>query len=750
MPFERELAFTEAYRAHQNDPPAVREYECLKVQIPQSFRPLKNIDTDLFEGRIEDALIGFHPIFAGNDEIDKVAYCIREDRCDALLQKMEEEGTYSAEYLGRVRGMLAFWKRENTVSKVQARMTGEMRRSMTGVNFKTESGAAYPLYRIAGVNLDARKLFRLGLPGLIDEIKEKAARPGFEASRPLYDAMAGVLEILRDVCALYAQELDGHAKTCASPARQRELSIMRDSLLHIRDAAPATLHEAIQLLILYMLASGSREIGRLDDFLGDFYMRDLAAGVITRPLAVRMVVNFFDIIEEEFARDTRAIIGGVGRHNVKAADEFALVVLDALDERPFGWQPQVSLRWYRDLDARIYDRALEILGKGRTFPLLYNDEVNVPAVMRAMDVSRNIAEQYSFFGCGEYMIAGKSIGTPNALINVAKALEVTLYNGVDPVTGKEIGLKTGEITDDLNFEEIFSRFSAQIAYFADLCGSFKELVYDVCNEESAFLLVSILTDDCIDRGRAVFDGGIWHLGGTVETYGNITTADSLAALKEIACEQKKLPLTALVNMLDADFEGYEAERQLLLNAHKYGNDCDAADQVAVRMHELVCNAVRRQKDRTRLDSLLVVVINNNANVCIGENTGATPDGRKKGVFLSNGNAAYNGRDHEGVTALMKSMTKLESSIHAGASHNFKFSPALFRGDAAGIKGLLAGFFALGGQQANISVVDQRDLEDAMLHPENHENLIVRVGGYTARFVSLDEHTQRDVLSRTAY
>ena len=746
-PFECELKFTQAYKNNINSDKATREYECLKEQIPQSYRTLKNKDIDIFVGRIENALIGFYPIFAGNDELDKTAYCINEDKCYKLVGEMEEQGEYDQEYINVVKEMISFWHDENTVTKIRKRMPEQMIQSITGDNYNTEIGACYPLYRIAGIHLDAKKLLRYGLNGLINLINEKVLEK--PDSKPLYKAMIGSLTLLKDVCKLYVDELEILISECDNDIRKSELYFMQQSLKNIKEEKPQTLHEAIQLITIYMLSNGTREIGRLDDYLGDFYVKDLEQGIITREFAVRMVVNFFEIIEEEFTRDTRAIIGGFGRENEKNADEFSLVVLDALDLRPYNFQPQVSLRYYKGSDERLYDRSIEILAKGRTFPILYNDDVNITSVMNAMNVSKELAEQYAFFGCGEYMISGKSIGTPNALINMAKILEITLHNGIDPITQKKIGVETGEIYDNMTFEDLMERFETQVGFFADLAGSVKELVYDICNEESSFILASILYDDCINRGKALLDGGVYHLGGTVETYGNITVADSLCAIKEVIFEQNKFPITKLIEILKLDFVGYEEEQRALLNAEKFGNDYDDADQVAVRVHEMICHAIKRQNERTRLDSLLVVVINNSMNVGMGSCTGATPDGRKAYQYLSNANGAYNCQDKEGVTALMKSMTKLDTSIHAGANQNFKFSIDLFQNHDK-IKALLNGFFALGGQQTNISVVNQKDLEDALIHPENHENLIVRVGGYTARFVYLDKKTQQDILMRTAY
>lgn len=750
-PFERELNFTRAFKKYLNSDKAIREYHCLKEQIPQSFLTLKNKDTDIFVGRIKDARVGFYTLFAGNDGIDKCGYCIREDLCEQELADIIKEGTYEESYINEIKEMLAFWHNRYTVAKIRDNYSEDMIRSFPDdYDYHVKTSAIYPLYRIAGVNLDYKKLLKYGLLGLIELIQSKLSSTTDDKKKVLYESMIGSIEIMQEVCKIYEDEMDRLVDACENEERKQELLLMKTSLGNIRRNRPQTLHEAIQLITLYMLATGAREMGRIDSYLSEFYIRDKNAGIITRDSAIRMLVCFFDIIEEELIRDTRVIVGGIGRENDEIANEFALIVLDTIERRPLNYLPQVSVRLHKNFDSKIYGRSLEILATGSTFPMFYNDDVNIPAVMRAMDVPRNVAEQYTFFGCGEYILEGKSIGTPNALINMAKVLELTLNNGVDPVTGKFIGIKTGEITDDVTFEELVERYWKQMQYGVDLAGKFKEMVYDGCNEDSSFLLVSVLMDDCIERGKAIFDGGIYHLGGTIETYGNITTADSLTAIKEVVFDQKKFPISRLTEMVRTNFEGFEHERKMLKNASKFGNDYDAADNIAIMVHEGICNMIRNQRNKLRLDSLLAVVINNGTNVGMGQKTGATPDGRKALEPLSNANSAFSGCDKEGITALMKSMTKLDTSIHAGANQNIKFSPSLFeKNKEVGMK-LLDSFFELGGQQTNLTIVNQKDLEDAMINPEKHENLLVRVGGYTAKFVTLEKDLQKDILKRTAY
>jgi len=361
-----------------------------------------------------------------------------------------------------------------------------------------------------------------------------------------------------------------------------------------------------------------------------------------------------------------------------------------------------------------------------------------------------VAEHYSFFGCGEFMLDRRSIGTPNSALNIAKVLELTLFNGYEPRTEERLGLQTGEFTSKTTFDELVARFKQQMDFFCYAAGQIQDIIYKACAEQATFLQASILLDDCVARGRGFLDGGISHLGGTVETYGNVTAYDSLTAIRTAIYEEGYLTAEALLAALKTDFADNEVLRRRLRHAPKFGNDDPRADDLAAELHEYICQGIRRQKNATSMDSFLVVVINNSMNVTLGLHVGATPDGRHADTLLSNGNNPTNGCDTKGLTALIRSMTKMDTSIHACGNQNLKVSPAMFQLDAAGIKAVISAFFRLGGQQLNLSMVDQAALEDAMIHPEQHEDIIVRVGGFSARFVTLAPDVQQDILHRTAY
>ena len=746
---ERELAFTECYRKNAMEDKAVRESRCMEVQISTYF--VSPEEGDLIAGRISRPYVVFAPCLEG-DGIDKVGYCINETACRQLAERIKEDASYDEGYRLRVQNMIDFWRTENTNTKIRRRFPAWWEGSMGGDAYNTDNAAIHPLYRLAGVNLDFRKLFSLGICGLRDEALRYAAGRMEQAS--FYEGIAAVMEAVRGVILDYRKEALALAAQ-ANEERRVQLMQMAEVLENIADKPPVTMREAVQLQCIYMLACRCVEIGRIDDYMGDFYVRDLKAGRITKDEAVALLNNSFSIIETQSGRDTRVIIGGMGRRSEKAADSFAMLVMDVLEVRKDHFYPQISLRFCKDMNQAVYDRALEIIAGGCTFPMLYNDDVNVPSVMRAMDVPRKVAQQYSFFGCGEYMLARKSIGTPNTALNVAKILELVLHDGINPATGRlcgpaAAGRPVRRLADIRDFRELMELVEEYLSFFIDISGGFEELLYDVCGEEACFLQYSALLDDCMEKGKPMLGGGLAHLGGTVETYGNITLADSMTAIAHTVYQNHTIGMERLVEALDRNFDGYEEERRLLLAAPKFGNDHEEADAIAVRLHEFICGTIRNQRTKTRMDSFLAVIINNNMNSTLGRFVGATPDGRLAGTFLSNGVSPYNGQDREGVTALIRSLTKMDTSIHAGGNQNMKFSPRMFRGENPPARAFLSAFFAGGGQQVNLSVVDQEDMEDALIHPECHENLTVRVGGFTARFIDLDERTQKDVLSRTAY
>ena len=478
-------------------------------------------------------------------------------------------------------------------------------------------------------------------------------------------------------------------------------------------------------------------------------MKDLEHGV-SEEEELDILVSFWKIVNRrKTIFDGRVIIGGKGRRNPENADKFANLAMKA-SLKVNDVLPQLTLRFYKGQDTDLLEQALDDIGQGCTFPLLYNDDINIPSVSTAFKIDLKEAENYVPFGCGEYTIYHKSFGTPSGVIDLLKALEMTIYNGIDPIDGERRGLPTGEFGNYENFEDFFSAYQQQVEHIVEALALQEKIEYDVCAQESPFLMFSMLYDDCIENGKPIFNGGIRYLGGTLETYGNSNAADSLLAIKNLVFDEQKIKQEQLPTILKANFEGFDLERLWMQNAPKYGNNIKEADDMLERVHDHVCNFTRDQAEKVGLHNYLVVIINNHANTILGRKTHASADGREAFSPMANANTPSSGMDKNGITSMLNSIAKPKTDIHAGAVQNIKFSKELFNGKRPITRALLDTYFDNGGAQAMITVLGKEDLENAIKHPEQHQNLMVRVGGFSARFVELDKDVQQEILARTIY
>lgn len=740
-----EQEFTRVYRAHLSSGLAKREAACLAVSLPAAALPPEK--GDWFVGRRVYRPLGVSPSY-WNDEtdgLDHVSYYADLDRIERVLNR-EDQNEENRRALSE---MLAFWRQENVNAKVRKRFDPEMQRELPSDYWTSDSGVIFGLYRLAGAQLDYDKLVRLGLPGLKEEVTRRLSQSGNgEKQRDFLSALLSLLDTLTGSLRDYERQLALQLRSADETDRAR-LSAMLRCVRNLQEKAPSSFMEAIQLVWLYSSFSGTLDFGRADEYLGDWYVHDTDAGILTHGHALTLLLSFYQLMQQVHNRDTRMILGGLGRRNPENADRFALIAMEA-SALHGEMQPQVSLRMYKGMDPAVRKAGLDFLQKGMSYPLLYNDEASIRAVMRGMKVSRETAAQYAFFGCGEYVLNRMSMGTPNDIINLAKALEVTLHAGIDPVDGKPHGLNLGALEDFDTFDKLLAAYKRQTEYFTRIAARHQRLVYDTIRESGAMLMLSLLSLDCIERALPAIDGGIRFLAGTYETYGNITTADSLTAIRRLVYEEKRLTLRELVHILDVNFEGYEEERRRMLACPKFGNDDPEADAMAAEVNRHIFDFTEAQAEPNGLSSYLVVIINNDANVVLGRKTLATADGRPAFTYLSNGNGPMAGMDTCGLTCLIRSMASTDMSRTAGTAQNLKLSRDLFIHHREQLNGLIDTAYELGILSLNVSVMDPGEMEDAMIHPELYPNLFVRVGGFSARFTQLDPGTQQDVLHRTMY
>jgi pyruvate-formate lyase len=449
--------------------------------------------------------------------------------------------------------------------------------------------------------------------------------------------------------------------------------------------------------------------------------------------------------------DGRIIVGGRGRKDPEAADMFTRLSMRVAKSLRYV-EPQFTLRFDKNTPEDIFDSALDVIGAGATYPTLYNDDVNIPAVMRAMRVDEKTAEQYVPFGCGEFVIQGQSTGTPNTCINLLKTLSIALNEGSDPMDGKRkngpVYLKPAEQIE--SFDEFYGQYRELLNYYFDRSAKAQVRSNEIMNGEVSFLFSSILTADCIGRGRAILDGGVRYLGGTNETYGNINASDSLYAVKTLVFDKKKYSLSEVRDAANADFIGYERMRRDLFECAKYGNDDPDADALAADLFEFTANGIRDRGIKAGMAYYLIVISNNQLNTEWGRRTSASPDGRQRGTFMNPANNPQGGANKSGPTAMLNSLAKFDAGLHGGSVQNLKMTPALWNGSRDKIKHMLRTYFARGGCQLMVTIIDRGTLEDAVRDPDSYRDLIVRVSGFSAVFVNLEPDIQQEIMSRVLY
>jgi pyruvate-formate lyase len=727
--FALELAFTDTYRQHITDHPAIREAHCLRTLFPALFEPMR--PGDRFAGRISYRPVGFGLELASGGP---GYYCHTE-------QLQPRLAALAPDQRAAVEDMIAFWQNEATIEgKLIPRLP-------PAVLTATTTPVAEMGGRLAGSVLDFGKLIRLGLPGLRAEIEQARPRGGDD---PLYQAMLMALDLLTDVIHDYARQARQMAAQSADEFAERDLLTIAALLDQITREKPSSFRAGLQLFWLYALISGTVNYGRMDVVMGDLLAADLDAGKLSETEALALLQALWQMMaDRKIIFNGRVFIGGLGRPNVENADRFALLAMEAT-RTVIEIEPQLTLRFYTGMNPALMAKALDVIGEGRTFPMLFNDDVNVPAVMHGFNVDRSVAERYLPYGCGEYALEGVSFGSPNCGFNLLKALEVTLHNGHDVLTGRQIGLDLGGLDRFVTYDDLWQAYTQQVEFHVRALADRHKLEYAAEAESAAFLYISMLYDDCIARGRSLVNGGIRYQGGIIETFGIVNTGDSLAAIKRLVYDQQVLTLPQLVAALDADFQGYEREYRLIMNAPKYGNDHDEVDRVVQAVSDQVAQTTYQQAERLGFHYFLIVNINNYANVTFGQQTAASADGRRSGAPLANGNTPTAGNDRCGVTAFLNSIVKLDPTSHAGYTHNMKFTRQMFTTERPKLEFLLDTYFANGGTQAMITVVSRGDLEAALREPDQYRNLIVRVGGFSARFVELDPAVQMDLIQRTLY
>ena len=592
---------------------------------------------------------------------------------------------------------------------------------------------------------DYERLLAVGLPGLIADA---------ERSQELHADDPQRVAFLKSVVGAL-QGVQSHLRrwSVCEAVTDTNLRRMADELA---DRAPATFHEALQLVILIhsvfqMDNRYAMALGRLDQYLHPFYQRDLHSGILTRDQAAGLIEHLFAKLADR-GDIQNVCIGGLTPEGDDATNDLSHMCIEAVKRiaRPGG---NLTARIHRGTSMDFLRACADCMRGGSGFPAVYNDEIEVAALIK-QGYAPEDARDYCFVGCIEAFIPGKQAPWADSRFNLLRCVDLAMRGGRDGLTGNQLGPATPLPRSWSDFWEAFvKQVRAGVdSHAARVCEAEREA--DARCHELTSPLLSALTADCLKRGLDVNAGGArYPANHGIAGMGIGSTADALAAIKRLVYDSGRYTLGDMVRMLDADFVGYEQDRmRLLRDPPKYGNDEGDVDAIAADAAEAFCRTVLRHRTPSggRFWPLMAANIQ---NVSAGYEVGATPDGRKAREPVSDAASPSFGRDRHGPTAVIRSVAKLDYGLAPGGNVvNMKVHPSSVAGESGlnALAALIRTCFDLGGVQLQFNTVDRTVLMDAMEHPERHADLVVRVSGFSAYFTRLDPAVQADVLARTEH
>ena len=622
------------------------------------------------------------------------------------------------------------------------------------------------------------KIYKKGMLDFIEEIDEQIGQLDFEHDREAFDKKEE-LEAMKIAAIALIKFAERYAKLAKEMAEKEKNEKRKAELLQIAQVcswvpahAPRTFHEALQYywfvhlgVITELNGWDAFSPGKLDKHLYPFYKRDIEDGRLTREKAKELLeclwVKFHNhpappkvgITAEESSTYTdfaQINIGGVREDGTDNVNELSYLLLDVVEEVRLV-QPNASIHVSKKNPDKFIKRAMEIVKTGFGQPSIFNSDAVVMELLR-QGKSIEDARCGGTSGCVESGAFGKENYTLTGYFNIPKILEVTLHNGKDPLSGKQIGLKTGNFEDFKTFEELMVAFKKQLKYFIETKIEGNLIIERIYAKNMPAPFLSILIDDCIKNGKDYYNGGARYNSSYIQGVGTGTITDSLAAIKQVVFEEKRLGKKEFLNMLDRNFEGYELHRQYLLNkTHKYGNDDDYADHIMKEVFEEFFKNIDG-RPTYRGGQFRINMLPTTVHVYFGSKIGATPDGRKAFEPISEGISPVQGMDKNGPTAVLKSAAKMDHIKTGGTLLNLKFTPDLLK-DQKGIEAvvkLIRTYFRLDGHHVQFNVVSAETLRDAKRHPEKYGDLIVRVAGYSDYFCHLNEKLQDEIIKRTEH
>ncbi len=669
--------------------------------------------------------------------------------------------------------IIPFWRGRSLRDRLLAAMTPEWKDAYEAGIFTEFMEQRTPGHTVLG-----DKIYTKGLLDIKKDIEESLARLDFYNDPEALDRKEELeaMSIAADGLMIYASRYAELARSLAaeekSPQRKKELEKIAEVCDWVPAHAPRDFWEALQYYWFVHVGVtteyntwDSFNPGRLDQHLYPFYKKGLDEGSLTRDGAKELLEAFWvkfnnqpappkvGVTAEESGTYTDFAlinVGGLKPDGSDGANELSYLILDVIEEMRI-LQPSSMVQMSAKNPDSLLLRALKIVRTGFGQPSIFNSEAIVQELMRQGKTVED-ARQGGSSGCVEAGAFGHEAYILTGYFNLPKVLEITLNNGVDPRTGKKIGLETGGPRNFGSFEELISAFGKQLKHFIDIKIRGNNVIEKLYATYLPAPFLSLFIDDCVGKGKDYHDGGARYNTRYIQGVGLGTITDMLASLKYNVFDQKIVTLDELLRALGQNFKGYERLRDRLLNkTPKFGNDDDYADELARRVFDLYFGLIDGRPTvcggKYRINLLPTTV-----HVYFGKVTGATPDGRLAGEPVSEGISPVQGMDRKGPTAVIKSEGKLDHIKTGGTLLNQKFTPQLLADDEGleKLKDLIRSYFKLMGHHIQFNVVTAETLREAQKHPEKYRDLIVRVAGYSDYFVDCAKELQDEIIRRTEH
>ena len=589
-----------------------------------------------------------------------------------------------------------------------------------------------------------------GLDGMIAKIDrcEAECENKDEKTKNFYEACRIIIRGMSQYLEGYSAEAKRLAESEEHPAQKKYYEDISANCAFVAHSKPETLYQATQLMWTLCLWDWVDCVGRADQYFYPYYEKAVREGDVI-PAEESITSIMLKMWENGVHNIT---VSGVDKDGNDVTNELTFLMLQIL-RRIHDVHPRMSIRLHKDSPSELLELATTMWSEGMCDPSVVSDETVIPGLI-AIGTPLEDARDFSMLGCQEIEIPGQSnFGCEDGVFNMAKVLEYTLHNGMSVKhPGVRVGLETGEFKDFETFEDFYSAYKAQIEYFTE------KFLY-ICNRGQelraanvAKLVKSPFTTGCLEKGKASDEGGPVYNYGVVETCGFAATADSLTAIKKLVFEEKKISKEKLIAALDANFEGYEKERQLLLNsAPKFGNDNPEADEMAASVLDHFWSYIGKFKS-VRGDVFTGACSLLEGGIHYGAGMYAMADGRFAGEPLGNSIGPRPGADKNGITPMLSSVAKLPLGKGVGGTTlNVVLSAKMLGNEEMrlNISSVMKAYLMNGGQMAQITTANLEDLKDAQVHPERHGNLIIRIGGFSIQFVQLEKASQDEVISRYA-